>query len=90
MAQVSVEKRQFTNDQGSVVNYNVVCIQGVLNGKVETWEKSIGRTDAMLVGMLLDSDENVPVVESRKANEDEGERVNVTRKPNSGLDFLDD
>lgn len=88
MAQVSVAKRKFTNDQGNEIDYNVIVITGVLNGREESFEKSLSRTEAMLVGMLLDSDEGIPVASSRKATD--GEKVEVKRKKNAGLDLFSD
>lgn len=75
MGKVTVEKRNFTNDTGVIVPYNVICIRGTLNGKEESIEKSVSRTEAMLIGMLLESDEDLTITSGGKSQD-----IEVTRK----------
>lgn len=74
MGKVTIEKRQFENDKGALINYNVICVRGSLNGQEQKIEKAVSNTEAMLIGMLLDSDEDLSVATGGK-----GEDVQVNR-----------
>lgn len=87
MARVAVEKRTFENDEGRIIPYNVIVIEGYLNGKLEKIEKSVTRVEAMMMGMLLESGE--VEVSARKATVDEGEKIEVSnRSKNESIEDL--
>lgn len=86
MARVAVEKRTFENDEGRVIPYNVIVIEGYLNGKLEKIEKTVTRVEAMMIGMLLESGE--VEVNSRRATEQEGEKVEVNRNKNDRIESI--
>jgi len=85
MAVVKVEKKSAEID-GRPITWNVLSITGYLAGDFQTLEVKLDRTQAMLAGMLLASDENAPTVHSGG----KGEKIDVKRKSSTADDDMDD
>lgn len=58
MADIKIVNRSFVNDNGDVVNFKRLLISGVVQGEVQTVELRVNKTEAMLVDMLLKSNES--------------------------------
>lgn len=87
MAVVKVVHKEAVIDD-KPIKWNVLAITGYLGGDFQTLELKLSKTEAMLAGMLLNSDEEKPTVVTRKATE--GEKVNVTvKKDDDLLGFLE-
>lgn len=69
-AVVKVVKKESEID-GKPISWNVLDITGYLAGNYQTLEIKLDRTQAMLAGMLLESDEAPGQSESRGATKDE-------------------
>lgn len=69
-AVVKVVKKESEID-GKPISWNVLSIVGYLAGDYQTLEVKLDRTQAMLAGMLLASDETPGESKARSANEDE-------------------
>jgi len=76
MAVVKVVKKESEID-GKPISWNVLSIVGYLAGDYQELEVKLDRTQAMLAGMLLESDETPGTVESRSA--DKGEKIEFNK-----------
>lgn len=81
MAVIKVEKKNAEID-GKPITWNVLSITSYLAGDYQTLEVKLDRTQAMLAGMLLESDETAGTTESRSANKDEKAEFNKGIKVN--------
>lgn len=85
MAKVTVIDKQGEID-GRPIKWTVLSIIGSLDGKTHTLELKLNKTESMLARILLDSKENLSVV-----NGGQGGNVNVTKIPvKSDDDEMDD
>lgn len=68
MSDVQVVKMQFTTDSGEIRPYNVLRVSGSVNGLEQSLDIKLSKSEALAVGMILNSDEKLNVVKSQSSN----------------------
>ena len=71
MAHVSISKNTFNDKDGKPVTYERLAIVGYISGEIQTLEIKLEKPELMLAKILLNSEDEAPVIEARKANEEE-------------------
>lgn len=59
MADIKIEDRSFVNDNGELIKFKRLVVRGVIQGEIQAVELPINKEQALLVGMLLKSTEQV-------------------------------
>jgi len=85
MAQVKIITKEFTDDQGKVVQYERLAIIGYVSGEIHTLELKLNSSETLLAKMLLSSNEEKPTVVTTK-----GGQVEVTKTTKTILDDDDE
>jgi len=72
MAKFEIKTKTFDDPKtGNVIPYDRLVVSGYVMGKLREVELKVDKNQLEMISMIMDSDESKPVVEARKANEDE-------------------